>query len=478
MRRLIAQARERLGVRVWLVAALLTALICGCVAAMAFAIGQMRDAAAAAGHHRQVLTASHDLERLVNEMETSERGYVITGDPVFLRSWKQARARFDPDATRLVSLAQAHNVVQGGRAAQIKQDGESYIRGFSEPLMRTAQRDRNAAVATVAGQAAEQRVDRLAGDFRDFRVHETRLAATTDPLAGADRAVQLAVGGAIGSILLILAVSGYLTREVARPVRQAAVMADELTAGDLDVRVPATGPAEIGRLQRSLDAMATAVRTGREEQTASRVRVLAAADAARCRIERDLHTRIQERLASLTLALRVIERDVGSDHADVAEQLAGAVTDVDDISEELREISRGIHPTVLSLGGLQPALKALTRRCPVPVTLDFAVDGKLTEPLETTVYYLLRGALTNAVDHARASAVRIDVRSDATRLRALVCDDGVGGADLSNGACLTGLRDRVEALGGEFTIDSRLGVGTTLTARIPRTPVSLDTSCA
>ncbi len=306
--------------------------------------------------------------------------------------------------------------------------------------------------------------------------HQQVLTASHESLASADRALYAAAGGAIGSILLILAVSGYLIRAVARPVRRAAAMADELAAGDLDVRMPAAGQAGIGQLNHSFNAMAAAAQTRCEEHAAARARVVAAADASRCRIERDLHTRVQQRLASLTLALRVVERNARADNPDIALQLAGAVADVDDISGELREISRGIHPTVLSLGGLRPAVKALTRHCPVPVTLDYAVDGKLTEPLEMTVYYLLRGALTNAVEHARASEVRIDVRNDATRLRALICDDGVGGADLSREACLTGLRDRVEALGGEFTIDSPPGAGTTLTARIPTTPTPLGRS--
>jgi signal transduction histidine kinase len=137
------------------------------------------------------------------------------------------------------------------------------------------------------------------------------------------------------------------------------------------------------------------------------------------------------------------------------------------VIDELREISQGIHPAVLSTAGLRAALRALGRRSPVPVELDVRVDGRLPEPIEVAAYYVVSEMLTNAGKHAHASVVEVDAEASDGTLRLCVRDDGVGGADPLQGSGLVGLKDRVEALGGTLSIHSPAGSGTTVTCDLP-----------
>jgi len=148
--------------------------------------------------------------------------------------------------------------------------------------------------------------------------------------------------------------------------------------------------------------------------------------------------------------------------SNVAMGLAAAV-------EDLQEISRGIHPPILSQGGLGPALRTLARRSAIPVELDIATDARFPAPVEVAAYFVVSEALANATKHAQASASGIEL-SLATRNRSLILsihDDGVGGADPARGSGLVGLTDRVEALGGSIVVRSRQGDGTHITAELP-----------
>jgi signal transduction histidine kinase len=147
---------------------------------------------------------------------------------------------------------------------------------------------------------------------------------------------------------------------------------------------------------------------------------------------------------------------------DVAAELVGVIDD-------LREISRGIHPAILSEGGLSPALRALGRRSPVAVEMRVRVDGRLPEPVEVGAYYVVSEMLANAAKHARASVVEVDAEASGGKLRVRVHDDGVGGADPARGSGLIGLSDRVEALGGTLYVDSPAGHGTTVSCELPCT---------
>ena len=223
------------------------------------------------------------------------------------------------------------------------------------------------------------------------------------------------------------------------------------------------------RVANFADLVATAIANAetRAELTASRARIVAAADDARRHFERDLHDGAQQRLVSLGLKLRTAEALVPPDLHQLNEQISDVVMGLAGVSEELREISRGIHPAILSKGGLCPALKALGRRSAVPVQLDLAVEGRLPETAEVAAYYVVAEALTNVAKHAQASEVSVSVELEGANLRLSIRDDGVGGADSRKGSGLLGLIHRVEALGGTMAITSRSGSGTSLLATIP-----------
>ena len=223
------------------------------------------------------------------------------------------------------------------------------------------------------------------------------------------------------------------------------------------------------RIADFTDLVATAIANAQThaQLTASRARIVAATDDARRRLERDLHDGAQQRLVSLGLALRSAEAAAPAEPAALKEQISDIVVGLGDVSADLREISRGIHPAILSKGGLGSALRALARRSTVPVELDLNLEPNVPEAAEVAAYYVVAEALTNTAKHAHASAVFVRARTDGATLELSVRDDGVGGADSGKGSGLTGLRDRVEALGGRMAIVSHTGTGTELIVEIP-----------
>jgi signal transduction histidine kinase len=204
---------------------------------------------------------------------------------------------------------------------------------------------------------------------------------------------------------------------------------------------------------------------------ASRARIVAAADTARRRIERDLHDGVQQRLVSMALQLRGMAPPPGSE--EFKAQLDEVAVELTETIDEVRELARGIHPSVLAKGGLRPALTTLARRSVVAAELDVRVERRLPAQAEIAAYYVVSEALTNAAKHAHASAVQVEVCTGEAEggavLRVRVRDDGGGGVDLSRGSGLLGLKDRVEALGGTMSIESSAGYGTELHVTLPIT---------
>ncbi|GAA4244550.1 hypothetical protein GCM10022255_008040 [Dactylosporangium darangshiense] len=233
---------------------------------------------------------------------------------------------------------------------------------------------------------------------------------------------------------------------------------------------PAPPPADAEeRLTQFTELAATAVANTecRAELNASRARIIMAADEARRRIERDLHDGVQQRLVSLGLQLRLAEDLVPGDLDEIKARLSRASDGLSTAFKDLQEISRGIHPAILSQGGLGPALKTLARRCPIPVTLNPGARRRLPACVEVAAYYAVSEALTNAVKHARATAIDIDIDLDGEALVLSIHDDGVGGADPVLGSGLVSLTDRVEALGGQLQVTSPAGGGTSVLVKLP-----------
>ncbi|MDT4917850.1 MAG: hypothetical protein QOH89_2550, partial [Pseudonocardiales bacterium] len=229
------------------------------------------------------------------------------------------------------------------------------------------------------------------------------------------------------------------------------------------------------RLAGFTELVATAIANAesRAALTASRARIVAAADTTRRRIERDLHDGAQQRLVSLALRLRGAEQaSLPPEAGELAAQMHLVADEVTGALEELREIARGIHPAVLADGGLRPALKTLARRSAVPVRLDARIDGRLPEQIELAVYYVVCEALTNTAKHAHASVIDVQVETGEGALHVRVRDDGRGGADVTRGSGLIGLKDRVEALGGRILLRSPPGAGTAVEISLPLTDPS------
>jgi signal transduction histidine kinase len=225
------------------------------------------------------------------------------------------------------------------------------------------------------------------------------------------------------------------------------------------------------RLASFTELVATAVSNAETlaALTASRARVVATADQTRRQIERDLHDGAQQRLVSLTLALRTAQAAVPPGGGDLEADLDRVADGLVNVLDDLREMARGIHPAILAEGGLEPALKTLARRSAVPVQLDVPTTARLPERVEVAAYYLVSEALTNAAKHANASVIHVSTETAGSVLHLRVRDDGVGGADPAGGTGLIGLKDRVEALGGTITVHSPAGAGTTLHAELPLT---------
>jgi signal transduction histidine kinase len=205
----------------------------------------------------------------------------------------------------------------------------------------------------------------------------------------------------------------------------------------------------------------------REELAASRARLVKAADEARRRIERDLHDGAQQRLVAAALKLTVLDRRLDRDPDGARTVLARAREHLEGGLSELRDLARGIHPAKLTDRGLEAALDALVQRSPVPVDLAIAVPDRLDAAIEATVYFLVSEALTNVAKHAQADTIAVELTSAGHDVVVTISDDGVGGADPTQGSGLRGLVDRVQAIGGRLDVGSAAEGGTRLRAELP-----------
>jgi len=221
-----------------------------------------------------------------------------------------------------------------------------------------------------------------------------------------------------------------------------------------------------------LVAMALANAEAHEQLAASRARVVVAGDAERRRLERNLHDGAQQRLVALAIGLRIIDRLVDESPQAAHEALTRANEELTQTLAELRELARGLHPAVLSDHGLEPAIRSLMQRAPVPVELTFDAAERPADAVEVAAYYVIAESLTNVAKYAHATVANVEVRLLGDRLLIEVADDGVGGADHSKGSGLLGLGDRVAAIGGRLHVESVPGQGTSVRADLPVTRVA------
>ncbi|HEX4719776.1 MAG TPA: GAF domain-containing protein [Thermoleophilaceae bacterium] len=223
------------------------------------------------------------------------------------------------------------------------------------------------------------------------------------------------------------------------------------------------------RLEKFTELVATAIANAasRAALTASRARIVTASDEARRGIERDLHDGAQQRLVTLALELRMVESTLPPELDEPRRTIGRIAADFNQVVEDLREIARGVHPSILSEGGLRPAMRALARRSAIPVQLHTVVDQRLPEPIEVAAYFVASEALANTAKHGEASSIDLTLETSNGSLLLSIRDDGVGGADPTRGSGLVGLTDRVEALGGTVGLESPPGAGTSLVVTLP-----------
>jgi PAS domain S-box-containing protein len=304
-------------------------------------------------------------------------------------------------------------------------------------------------------------------------------AGTEIPLDGDTVASRIARTGAPARVDSYTDLGGRLADTVRGLGFRAAVGAPVTVEGELwgAVIVSTVGPEPFppGAEERmagftELVAQALANADAREQLAASRARIVAAGDRERGRLERNLHDGAQQRLVGLALGLRTAERLVDADPAAAKPLLREASEELARALGELRELARGLHPAVLAERGLGPALEALATRAPLPVELALELPARPQPAAEAAAYYVVAEALTNAVKHAGAEAVRVTATLTDGRLAIEVSDDGCGGAAFGAGTGLQGLADRVEALGGRLRVMSPPGAGTTLRAELPGGP--------
>ena len=453
--------------RVVIASGVLLVIVAAAFAVLLVVIDDMRDSARQADHSQAELTAAAALERRVVDLESGARGFVITGEERFLGPWTAARRALPGESTRLVGLTD--DAEQRRRAEGIARAVTSYLEDYSIPLVAAARRRDPFASSVAATAAGKRRLDAIRTRFDRFVATERALVSKGQETADDDAraAVIAASAGLAGSVILILLICGYLTRAIVLPVRRAARMANRLAEGDLGVRMPETGVAEIGELERAFNTMAGSLEASHADLRESRARVVAASDETRRRIERDLHDGTQQRLVSLGLEIRAAEAMSPAELTELRSQLSRTAGGLTEAVEELQEITRGIHPAILSKGGLGPALRTLARRSAIPVELQSR--HRQPPPRADRGGGVLRG-LGGAHERGQALAGLggLGRRRDTGRRRPDL-DSGRrrrrSGAERGSG--LLGLKDRVESLGGQIELDSSSGNGTSLRVAIP-----------
>jgi signal transduction histidine kinase len=430
-------------------------------------VAQERDSAEAAIRSQEVIATAHRLERLVLDLETGQRGFLVTRNERFLQPWSAARDAFRPLADALETATGGDVDGQARAAREITTAIDAYIAEYSLPLVERARRGERSASSERALAEGKRRVDAIRVRFDRFVDLERRRFLAREEAADADAQEAIAVGaaGLAGSTLLVVLFGAYLTRAVAFPIRRAAAMAGRLAAGDLSTRMPETGAGEVGELERAFNTMAGSLEASRDELAASRARVVASGDEARRRIERDLHDGAQQSLVHTVIALKLARRALGDAAGPAVELIDDALEHAERANEELRELAHGILPATLTRG-LGAAIETLVSRVRLPVSID-VTDERLPPDLEATAYFIVAEALTNTVKHARASRAEVTARVSDGKLQLVVRDDGVGGARTDGRTGLLGLYDRVAAMNGELRVESPPGGGTTVAAAMP-----------
>jgi len=453
---------RRLGLTSLTVAAsgLLALLIGVAFAVLLWAISDANSSISARRASRTALVEVGAMEQLLLDLETGQRGFVITKQETFLQPWREARAALPAEARRFTGSATS--AAQRRTAEQITRGVQSFLNDYSVPLVEMVRRDDPAASSLKTTAEGKKRVDTLRAQFDRYMADErAQLAQRTDAAGTNSRQAVLAAAIGLAASTALVAVFTILQhRAVVRPVRGAATAAEELAGGDLSMRIPPSRVAEIGALGTSFNSMAASLQDTRR-------RIMENTEAVHRRTARDLHDGAQQRLVSLMIGLRLAREMLPETEAATADLLDQSIDNAQTAINELRELASGIYPLVLTVKGLVAAVQDLASRCPVPTVVESRDERRISSTVESNAYFVVAEAVTNAVKHAEASRIDVSIEfGDVLRIK--VADDGVGGVGkASAGSGITGLTDRVAAFDGKLAIDSPAGGGTTVLIQIP-----------
>lgn len=440
--------------------ALFALLIGGAFAVLLWAIDDANDSVSGRRASRTALVESGTMEQLLIDLETGQRGYVITHREEFLQPWESARRALPAESRRF--LAGTTSREQRQKAEEIIRGVRSFLEDYSVPLVEGVRRGDPAAGSAAEAAEGKRRVDTLRQEFHRYMSDERAQLAERTDAAGANshQAILTAAVGLGASLAVVAAFTVLQHQAVVRPVRGAAAAAQELADGDLRVRVPASRVAEIDALGASFNTMAASLQD-------SRRRIMESTEAVHRRTARDLHDGAQQRLVSLMIGLRLAREMLPGTEAAAADLLDQSIDNARTAINELRELASGIYPLVLTVKGLVAAVRDLASRCPVATVVHCENERRISATVESNAYFVVAEAVTNAVKHARASRIDVFVEFGRT-LRIRVSDDGVGGVGkVSAGSGMTGLAERVAAFDGKLAIDSPPGGGTTIRIQIP-----------
>jgi signal transduction histidine kinase len=272
--------------------------------------------------------------------------------------------------------------------------------------------------------------------------------------------------GAAGAVALATTLTVYNTAHHGGPFIRATIT-QSLLATQLFVAAAAVTSLVLGAVIEERHAALEALRENERRLRESRARIVKAGDAARRRLERNLHDGAQQHLVSLALTLRLAKLQLQQNPAETEQLLNDASVELQSAIDELRELARGIHPALLTERGLGPALEVLAEHTHLPVEVTTDISGRLPSTVEAVVYYVAAEGLTNVAKYAHATAATLRLEANTNAIVLSVGDNGAGGADPNRGTGLRGLADRVEAIGGKLEVQSPPGQGTMLTASIP-----------
>jgi signal transduction histidine kinase len=393
-------------------------------------------------------------DRVVHTTETHPAPLVVENE----RLQRALRARLEEaEALRRVATLIAREHAPGDVLALVTEEVGRHLKADTVVTARYDAPGRATFVATWTAPGVDPSPFRVGRQFEPVPQGAMARALETVAPARVDSYEHLP-----GSFAREVRASG-VRATVAAPILVDGQLWGAFAAGSKTVPFGADEEARLGAFAE-LVAQAIANVDARIKLRESRARIVAAADEARRRIERDLHDGAQQRLVALALSLQLLAR---SAEPATAKALKGCIEDLQTALAELRELARGLHPAVLTECGVPAALHALAARSPVPVVVDADLDERLPLAHEAALYFVAAEALTNAAKYAEASAVEVTLRGEGQWAEIAVSDDGVGGARTEGGSGLRGLADRVEALGGRLTLTSARGRGTTVRARLP-----------